>query len=140
MSYAHEIPNFTRLKIRQKSWQHPDSFWYMDKNGVWRNQKYRPVDAFIHELFTRDDWEVVEVVTVWDWVLAGIEIANPKNRVAKIVQGLTAEDAPELGYKLLGTERTMTPAAYAKHKDKTVVDLSDWAGTGVHPVTGTWSR
>lgn len=125
MSYAYEIPNFTKVKIRQKSWEYADSFWFMDAKGLWRNQNDRIVESYLRELFTKDDWEVATVVTVWDWVLTGIEIANPQNRVGKIVQRLTEEDAPRLAYKILGTERTMTPAAYAKRKP---VDLSDWAG------------
>lgn len=130
MSYAYEIPNWLTICIRQSSWAHEESFWHLTEGSlqrVWRNQKGVDVSQHLHELFSSNDWVPADIVVVWDWALAGIELDNPENRVAKILKQRAAGDVPKLAYKVLGTERVMTAAAYKKNCSSETLP-SDWAG------------
>lgn len=116
MARAYEIENWLRVKIRRSSWQHVEAYWYQDDAGCWRNQRDILVDRHLGELFSCDDWELVDVVTVFDWVLVGINIVAPHEKVAVIHECFTEDDSIPEAYKISNTCRIMTRNEYHKFR------------------------
>lgn len=125
--FAHEIPNWLNTPIRRQGWKHVDAFWYKNSDNRWCNQTGKVVSEFTYELFTADDWEAIEVVTVFDWVTSHVIARNSMRavipsgshssgdtRYAVIHECLAEANAPYDAYPILGSKRDITKSMYCE--------------------------